>query len=84
MNRFFVYEEYGAKYESMIKDIAAAERHLPEWERYQKGLEALASSLGCTKTSNDRNKQSLTVGDLLVKAGSPCLVIVTESSLTRP
>ena len=45
MNRLFVYEEYGAKYESMMKDIASTYKTIPEWEAYQTGLEALASSL---------------------------------------
>lgn len=67
MNRFFIYEEYGAKYEMMIKDVASAHRTLPEWETYQKGLEALAASLGATNYHLDHSKKSLTIGDLLVK-----------------
>lgn len=67
MNRFFVYEEYGAKYEMMMKDIASAHRTMPQWELYQKGLETLASSLGPTSNHGARSKKSLTIGDLLVK-----------------
>ncbi|KAI8960904.1 Dbl homology domain-containing protein, partial [Daldinia sp. FL1419] len=67
MNRFFIYEEYGAKYEMMIKDVASAHRTLPEWETYQKGLEALAASLGATNYHLDHSRKSLTIGDLLVK-----------------
>ncbi|KAI1481688.1 Dbl homology domain-containing protein [Daldinia eschscholtzii] len=67
MNRFFIYEEYGAKYEMMIKDVASAHKTLPEWETYQKGLEALAASLGATNYHLDRSRKSLTIGDLLVK-----------------
>ncbi|KAI0846817.1 Dbl homology domain-containing protein [Daldinia vernicosa] len=67
MNRFFIYEEYGAKYEMMIKDVASAHRTLPEWETYQKGLEALAASLGATNYHLDNSRKSLTIGDLLVK-----------------
>ncbi|KAI1341627.1 Dbl homology domain-containing protein [Xylariaceae sp. FL0016] len=67
MNRFFVYEEYGAKYEMMIKDIASAHRTLPQWETYQKGLEALAASLGAVSHHLDHSRKSLTTGDLLVK-----------------
>ncbi|KAI1804093.1 Dbl homology domain-containing protein [Daldinia bambusicola] len=67
MNRFFIYEEYGAKYEMMIKDVASAHRTLPEWEMYQKGLEALAASLGATNHHLDHSRKSLTIGDLLVK-----------------
>lgn len=67
MNRFFIYKEYGAKYEMMIKDVASAHRTMPDWETYQKGLEILASTLGSAKTNDDKTKKSLTVGDLLVK-----------------
>lgn len=66
MSRFFVYEEYGAKYEMMMKDIASAHRTMPQWETYQKGLEALASSIG-PSSKHDKSKKSLTAGDLLVK-----------------
>ncbi|KAH8905506.1 Dbl homology domain-containing protein [Coniochaeta sp. PMI_546] len=66
MNRFFIYEEYGAKYELMIKDVASAHRTMPKWESYQKGLETLAAALGTTNNHGDL-KKSLTIGDLLVK-----------------
>ena len=67
MNRFFIYEEYGAKYELMIKDVASAHRTMPKWQSYQKGLEVLASSLGPVNNQDDGSKKSLTIGDLLVK-----------------
>lgn len=67
MNRFFVYEEYGAKYEMMMKDIASAHRTMPQWDTYQKGLETLASSVGSSSKHGDMSKKSLTIGDLLVK-----------------
>lgn len=67
MNRFFIYEEYGAKYEMMMKDVASVHRTIPQWKAYQKGLETLASSLGASRTHHDKSKQSLTIGDLLVK-----------------
>ena len=76
MNRFFVYEEYGAKYESMIKDVAIIHRAMPEWDKYQKGLEALAASLGSANGSEDQSRRALTVGDLLVKVGG---VSITSS-----
>lgn len=67
MSQFFVYEEYGAKYELMIKDIASAHRTIPRWNSYQKGLETLATALGTASKQGDLSKKSLTIGDLLVK-----------------
>ncbi|KAI1818424.1 Dbl homology domain-containing protein [Poronia punctata] len=67
MNRFLVYEEYGARYELMIKDVASAHRTLPEWDSYQKGIEALAASLSAANHNLGNHRKSLTIGDLLVK-----------------
>lgn len=73
MHRLFVYEEYGAKYEMMIKDVASASRTMPQWETYQKGLEALAASLHSANHHQDHSKRSLTIGDLLVKVDGPMI-----------
>lgn len=67
MNRFFVYEEYGAKYELMIKDVAVTHRMMPGWLSYQKGLEVLAASMGSADSHRDHARKSLTIADLLVK-----------------
>lgn len=67
MKRFFVYEEYGAKYEMMMKDVASAHRTMPQWENYQKGLETLASSVEPRNRHNGQSKKALTISDLLVK-----------------
>ena len=67
MNRFFVYEEYGAKYELMLKDVAVVHRSMPGWEKYQKGLEALAATLEPTSGHGSPSKKALTVSDLMVK-----------------
>ncbi|KFZ11915.1 hypothetical protein V501_04491 [Pseudogymnoascus sp. VKM F-4519 (FW-2642)] len=60
MHRFFAYEEYGAKYEMMVKNVASAYKTLPQWEEYQKGLEALAASLEPTNIQNGQPNKSLT------------------------
>ncbi|KAL9575272.1 hypothetical protein ACKAV7_000634 [Fusarium commune] len=65
IHRFFMYKEYGAKYEMMIKDATSALETLPEWELHQKGLEAFAFTME-SSPSSDRRK-ALTIGDLLVK-----------------
>ena len=67
MNRFFIYKEYGAKYEMMIKDVGSAHQSMPQWDSYQRGLEVLASILSSAKTAEEKSKKALTIGDLLVK-----------------
>jgi hypothetical protein len=69
MNRFFIYEEYGAKYETMLKDLANAYKTIPQWENFQRGLEALASSLASINSQQENARKALTIGDLLVKVG---------------
>lgn len=70
INRFFVYEEYGAKYDFMVKDAASTYRTIPQWETFQKGLETLASSLASINLQESNPKKALTFGDLLVKVYS--------------
>lgn len=70
MHRFFAYEEYGAKYELLVKDVASTYRTLPQWDIYQRGLEALAISLASINSQECQSKKSLTVGDLLVKVSN--------------
>ncbi|KAJ6445632.1 membrane-associating domain-containing protein [Purpureocillium lavendulum] len=67
MSRFFIYKEYGAKYEMMIKDVSSANHTMPQWDSYQKGLEVLASILSSAESAKEKSKKALTIGDLLVK-----------------
>jgi hypothetical protein len=67
MNRFFIYEEYGAKYELLTKDVLAAHRTIPGWSSYQRGLEILASSLSSVDSQEGQARKSLTISDLLMK-----------------
>ncbi len=62
----------------MIKDLALAHRMMPDWDKYQRGLEALAASLGPVKSHDGYSKKALTVSDLLVKVGQ------LPSNLERP
>lgn len=79
MHQFFVYREYGAKYEIMIKDATSALESFPEWETLQKGLEAFAFTIEASPTSGDR--KSLTIGDLLVKVCPPTVSLSTSDVL---
>lgn len=66
MNQFFIYEEYGAQYELMFKDLHAAYRSVVKWDEYQKGLETLGSCIGSTNQSQN-SRRALTISDLLTK-----------------
>ena len=67
MNRFFAYEEYGAKYELMVQDMAATYTTIPNWHAYERGIEALANSLTSINGREAHSRKGLTFGDLLIK-----------------
>lgn len=73
MSRFFVYEEYGAKYESMLQIVASASKTIPNWYAYERGIEALVNSLLPLNATEERNRKCLTFEDLLIKVQRPAL-----------
>lgn len=70
MSRFFVYEEYGARYQSVARDLAVVSRAVPTWTAYERCIEALANSLGCT--NDEGSRRGLSFEDLLIKVGVEC------------
>lgn len=60
----------------MVKDVASAPQAMPEWDTYQRGLEALASTLGSAKHLLDTTRKSLTLNDLLVKVSFHQLLLM--------
>ncbi|KAH0542149.1 hypothetical protein FGG08_003449 [Glutinoglossum americanum] len=67
MKRFFTYEEYGAKYELMLQDVASTYKTVPSWQAYEKGIESLASFLTSINNREAYSKKGLTFSDLLIK-----------------
>ena len=68
MGRFFIYQEYGATYETMLQDISLASKSITHWDSYQRGFEALANLVAPEKTRPLGNKKGLTFEDLMIKA----------------
>jgi hypothetical protein len=67
MSRFFAYEEYGAKYELMLQEVASKFKTIPAWHAYEKGIECLASSLASINNRDSESRKGLTLSDLLIK-----------------
>ncbi|KAL8690770.1 MAG: hypothetical protein Q9218_003863 [Villophora microphyllina] len=67
MNRFFVYEDYGAKYDVMMRDSAQTLKSITNWHAFERSIEALANSLASSGASDEPAKKGLSFGDLLVK-----------------
>lgn len=66
MNRFFIYKEYAAKYDTMTADVGSAPSIIPNWELYQKGLEVLGSTIASARNRTDTLRKSLAVSDLIM------------------
>ncbi len=67
MRRFFTYEEYGSKYEMMVKDVASTHKSMPPWHAYEKGIEALANCVTSINGREANSRKGLTFADLLIK-----------------
>ena len=67
MSRFCIYEEYGARYESILQLVASASKAIPSWLAYERGIETLVNSLMPRSLTDEGNKKSLTLEDLLIK-----------------
>lgn len=65
--RFFLYEEYGAKYESMLRNMAMLSKTMPNWSTYERGIESLINSLFPQDGLLEGSKKGLTHEDLLIK-----------------
>ena len=68
MKRFFTYEEYGAKYEALSRELNVSQKITPSWPTYEKGIEALSTALAPMNHRDDTGKKGLTLADLLIKA----------------
>jgi len=71
-----VYEEYGAKYESMLQNMASLSKTMPTWSAYERGIESLMNSLIPQNGETLGSKKGLTLADLLIKVWS------TESAVS--
>ncbi len=67
MKRFLAYEEYGAKYEVMVRDVASTFKTIPTWDAYERGIEKLANILMAVNKDESPRKRALTLEDLIIK-----------------
>ena len=70
-----MYEEYAAKYESMLRNMASLSKTMPNWAAYERGIEALVNSLVPQSSGLEDSRKCLTLEDLLIKV---CLGCVDE------
>lgn len=67
MNRFALYEEYGANYEMVLSDIDDVQRATSMWSEFDRAIEALSVHVNPVKSREANRKKAMTVKDLLIK-----------------
>ncbi|KAL8836616.1 MAG: hypothetical protein Q9170_002839 [Blastenia crenularia] len=67
LGRFFVYEEYGAHYELMLRNMALTSKSISNWHAFERSIEALANSLAMSSGSEESARKGLAFDDLLIK-----------------
>ncbi|KAL8783323.1 MAG: hypothetical protein Q9213_004698 [Squamulea squamosa] len=67
LGRFFVYEEYGANYELMLREMSTTSKSIANWHAFERSIEALANSLASSSASEESTRKGLTFEDLLIK-----------------
>nr|POE66095.1 hypothetical protein CFP56_54356 [Quercus suber] len=67
MERFQAYEEFGARYDLVQRDIDEAQHTLLAWQDYDRAIEAISSTVNPVKSREANRKKALTIKDLLIK-----------------
>lgn len=67
MKRFFTYEEYGAHWTTMSKDLTSICKGLQGWQDYERGVEALSKVVSSENNRATSNRKALSFPDLLIK-----------------
>lgn len=67
IDRFLAYEEYGANYDLVQKDIEETQRATAMWADFDKAIEALSVHVNPVRSREANRKRAMTVKDLLIK-----------------
>ena len=70
MQSFFAYEEYGAKYDLMAKDLASTYKTLGTDEAFEKGIEVLSRTLDSMNVRSEHGRKGMTFQDLVIKVST--------------
>ena len=67
MRRFSVYEEYGANFDLVQRDIDDIQRNIATWTDFDRAIEAISAHVNPVKSREANQKKAMTVKDLLIK-----------------
>ncbi|KAL8713211.1 MAG: hypothetical protein Q9220_002732 [cf. Caloplaca sp. 1 TL-2023] len=67
LGQLFVYEEYGAMYDLMLRDMASNYKLISNWYAFERSIEALVNSLARSSRDEALFRKGLSFDDLLIK-----------------
>ena len=70
MSRFRVYEEYGANYELVQRDVDETQRAIATWADFDRAIELLSAHVNPVQSKEANKKKAMTVKDLLIKVST--------------
>jgi hypothetical protein len=72
MSRFNVYEDYGANYELVQRDVDETQRAIAAWSDFDRAIELLSAHVNPVQSREANRKKAMTVKDLLIKVCFKC------------
>ena len=72
MSRFNVYEDYGANYELVQRDVDDTQRAIAAWSDFDRAIELLSVHVNPVQSREANKKKAMTVKDLLIKVSFKC------------
>ena len=70
IERFSVYEEYGANFELVQRDVEDIQRAITSWPEFDRAIEALSAHVNPVQSREANRRKALTIKDLLIKVCS--------------
>lgn len=84
MSRFRVYEEYGANYELVQRDVDETQRAISTWADFDRAIELLSAHVNPVQSKEANRKKAMTVKDLLIKVSHEyCIRLIIVSDAGR-
>ena len=81
MPLFALYEDFGAIYELVLRDIQETLRATLSWPDFDKAIEALSAHVNPVKSREANQRKAMTVKDLLIKVCT-CIYSMRAHRLT--
>lgn len=65
-----MYEDYGANYELVQRDVEETQRVIAAWSDFDRAIELLSSHVNPVQSKEANKKKAMTVKDLLIKVST--------------